>query len=1244
MKTLKTQQYIFLILSCLITLNVSAQRSNFDFVENKGQWDSRVKFMGDVGSGSFYLEKQGFTVLLHNPEDLEKVLHHGHSNIFKSNSVSALSKTGNPDQVQTPDNGGGGKPGNDNNAVVHSHAYRVKFEGAADNIDIVPSKPLDEFNNYLIGSNTSSWATQCKIYKIITYKNIYPGIDVRYYSDAGSLKYDIVVNPGANPNIIAMKYEGADKLSIKNKQLYISTSVGEVKELYPYSYQFDNVKGKTEVDCKYEIVNGNTVKFKVRNYAANVPLVIDPTLIFSTFTGSTVDNWGFTATPGPDGSLFAGGIVWGSGYPLSTGAIQQSFMGDKVDMGITRFNPRGTARMYSTYLGGSGNDFPLSMMSDAQGNLVITGRTYSTNFPGPNGGFAKLLGPGGGSDLIVVKLNPTGTGIIGSLRIGGKDADAVNVEDQRLGSVGPKSTLHFYGDDSRGEVILDAANNIYVTTQTQSNDFYTLNAFQALKGGGQDGAILKIDPNCSNVIFSSFLGGSEDDGVFVMALSPMNGNIYVAGTTAGATASGTATNSFPGNKAGTLQPTYNAAAGNPTDGFVTEIAANGSTIIRTTYLGTDRYDAVYGLKFDRVGYPYVMGITRSANWPVQNATYSIPNTRQFVAKLQPDLSAYVYSTVFGSPGAQAPNISPVAFLVDRCENVYISGWGGSLTANSQTDAFGQAGTQGMPVTPDAVKVNSDNKDFYFIVIKKNATQLLYGSFFGQSGGFTEHVDGGTSRYDQQGVIYQALCANCEGNSLPNSPVTVPYPVTPDAVARDNGAGDRGCNLGAVKIAFNFAGVGAGLRAYIDGVFDTSGCVPVNVMFRDTIRNAVSYEWDFGDGSPQATTTDPEIPHTYNAIGNYRVMMVAIDPTSCNVRDTAYTTIRVRNDEAYLSFTFGKSAGPCESLSYDFVNTSTHSPTAKNFTNQSFIWDFGDGTRVVSGLGNISHSYASPGTYKVQLILPDTNYCNAPDADTISLRVAPLVKAQIETPPTGCAPYNAVFNNTSLAGASFFWDFGDGTTSTAINPTHHYPVPGTFTIKLVAVDTNTCNKIDSTTITITVSGKPTAAFTYSPTTPQQNFPFTFTNTSSPDANRFTWIFGDGDTYSTISRADVEHQYNASGTFRACLAVVNSSGCPDTACAELQNIIVPKLDVPNAFAPLGPAPNNIVYVRGFGISRMKWRVYNRVGNLVFESNDKMIGWDGKYKGVVQPMDVYAFTLEVEFTDGTRATRKGDITLLR
>jgi gliding motility-associated-like protein len=1230
MTILKTQQYIFFLISSFVTLQVTAQQTNFDFTENKGQWEEQVKFMGNFGSGAFFLQKQGFTVLLHNPEDLSKRMGHSHgagiNNNINNNNSSEISKpgTGGPDGLSTH---------KDDSLIVHSHAYRVHFEGASDNTQIIPDKVQESFNNYFIGNDKSKWAADCKIYKAITYRNIYPGIDIHYYPDNGTLKYDIVVNPGANTDNIAMKYEGAEKLSIKNNQLYIKTSVGEVKELYPYSYQFSKEKGKTEVNCKYEIVNGNTVKFKVKNYSRDIPLIIDPSLIFSSFSGSTADNWGFTATPGPDGSLYGGGIVFANGYPITVGAYQTNFGGGTggnrgTDIGITRFNATGTSRIYSTYLGGSGNDYPCSLIADPQGNLIIMGRTYSPNFPVTT----PLLGTGGSSDLFVAKLNATGNILIGSMRIGGAEADAVNVEEQRGGTARKISTIRFYGDDIRGEVILDGSNNIYVATQTQSTDFPVKGGFQTSKAGGQDGVILKIDPSCNNIIFSSYLGGAKDDGVFVIDISPLTGNLYVAGTTSSV--------DFPGNKTGVIQ---GSNQGGETDGFVTEITNDGSTIIRTTYLGTGSYDAIYGIKFDKLGFPYVMGITEGA-WPVVKATYSNAGSKQFVAKLKTDLSAYVYSSVFGS-GSSLPNISPVAFLVDRCENVYVSGWGGSPFpgVNSTNDPFKQAGTNGMPVSPNAIKSTTDNKDFYFIVLKKNITGLLYATFFGQGGGFGEHVDGGTSRYDQGGAIYQAICANCGGNS--NGVPNPPYPTTPGVVAPVSGAANSGgCNLGVVKIAFNFAGVAAGVKAFINSVFDTSGCVPLTVQFKDTVRNATSYEWNFGDGSPTLFTTNFDISHTYNLIGNYRVMLVGIDSSTCNIRDTTYTTIRVRNNEAFLAFTSLK-LQPCESLSYQFTNTSTKSPTALPFTNQSFIWDFGDGSpRVVSGTASIAHSYIAAGTYKVKLILPDTNYCNSPDSIPVTLRVSPLVKAQFETPLLGCAPYDAVFNNTSLAGQDFLWDFGDGTTSTDINPTHTYLTPGSYSIKLVATDTTTCNKVDDTTVVIKVSIKPTADYTYSPLTPQQNFPYTFTNASSPDAIRFLWSFGDGEALSTRSRGNFDHQYNKTGTFNACLAAYNDVGCVDTVCKPLQNIVVPKLDLPNAFTPLANATNNVIYVRGFGIGKMKWRIYNRFGNLVFESDTQSRGWDGRYKGVVQPMEVYAYTLEVEFTDGTKATKKGDITLIR
>ena len=423
--------------------------------------------------------------------------------------------------------------------------------------------------------------------------------------------------------------------------------------------------------------------------------------------------------------------------------------------------------------------------------------------------------------------------------------------------------------------------------------------------------------------------------------------------------------------------------------------------------------------------------------------------------------------------------------------------------------------------------------------------------------------------------------------------------------------------------------------------DSSGCVPLTVDFNDTIKNAVSYEWNFGDGSTQITTTVPSSSHTFNAVGTYKVMLVAVDSSTCNIRDTSYVHIIVKDNKAVLNFTPVK-LNPCDSFKYRFDNLSTASIA---FNNTSFAWDFGDGSpRQVAGTASVFHNYTAPGTYNIKLILSDSAFCNSPDSFTLQLRVASLVTAQFATPPAGCAPYNAVFNNTSLAGQSFHWDFGDGATSADINPTHLYAGAGTYTVTLIANDPATCNVTDTTSSKITVQDNPTADFSFAPDPPVENTPIAFSNQSSPDAVRFVWNFGDGDTLLTNSRASVSHQYNATGSFNACLTAFNIAGCADTACKQVSAVVVPAVDVPNAFTPQSGDVNNKIFVKGFGISKMRFIIWNRWGQKVFETNDKNIGWEGKFNGALQPMDVYAYTLDVEFFDGKKVTKKGDITLIR
>jgi gliding motility-associated-like protein len=178
----------------------------------------------------------------------------------------------------------------------------------------------------------------------------------------------------------------------------------------------------------------------------------------------------------------------------------------------------------------------------------------------------------------------------------------------------------------------------------------------------------------------------------------------------------------------------------------------------------------------------------------------------------------------------------------------------------------------------------------------------------------------------------------------------------------------------------------------------------------------------------------------------------------------------------------------------------------------------------------------------------------------------------------------------------------------------------------------------------VADNPTAGFTFSPTTPIENTPTVFVNTSSPDAIRFLWKFGDGDSLLTTSRNNISHQYNATGQFNACLVAYNAAGCSDTVCQQVSTLVVPALDVPNAFTPLSGGINGSIGPRGYGIVKMKFTIYNRWGLKVYETSDRNATWDGKYKGEVQPMDVYVYTLEAEFFDGKKVTKTGDITLIR
>lgn len=1148
------------------------------FKENKNQWDERIRFLGEVPGGTIFLEPQGFTFRLFNTDDLKDI----HPR----------------------------KPGA---VTVHGHVYKVSFAGSNPSATVTAEGKSATYYNYFTGNNPSRWASGVHAYNVVNYKNIYPNTDLKVYGSDYSLKYDLILRPGADATNIRFHYSGADELFLRNGNLIVRTSVGDVVEVKPYTYQIINGK-KKEVGCEYRL-NGEMLSFYFpKGYNRNEAVVIDPKLIFSTYTGSTADNWGYTATYDDAGNLYMGGYVntlmYGGNYPVTTGAFQQTFGGGTsthgvlfpCDMGICKISSDGKNMIYATYLGGADNEVPHSLVVNGLGQLCVYGKTYSSDFPVTSGAYDNSYN--GGSDITVTVFNAAGTALVGSTYVGGSGEDGVNYDPTEftLGNL-----KYNYGDDARGEIICDKQNNLYISGCTSSSDFpVTAGCYQPNHGGVQDGCIFKMNPVCTALIYSTYIGGTNDDACYSIDLKPSDNSVYVCG--------GTMSTDFPVT-AGSLNAAY---LGGFSDGFLLHLNASGTSLLASTFLGTDKMDQTYNVKLDLNEDVYVVGLTEGS-YPVTAGVYSNPNSGQYISKLNPALNSIVFSTVFGN-GNGMPNISPTAFLVDTCQNLYVCGWGTSSSMFIHTTDM-----TGLPLTPDAYQKTTDGTDFYIIVLKQNAQSLLYGTYFGGNGAM-EHVDGGTSRFDKKGIIYEAVCASCNGLAKSYPITDGGTPTTPGVWSTTNKSPN--CNELGFKFELNLFDVKA--KALADPA--ATGCAPLNVTFKNNSENATNYYWNLGTGIPKDTSTLFEPTYSYTVPGDYRIMLVASNPASCKGPDTAYTTVTVLNTIVKASITTAID-DRCDSVKVNFTGGSTGTAT-------QFNWDFGDGT--VSKENNPSHTFYDAGTYTITLIIKDSLACNPLDTVTKEIIVSPQVEAEVtDSLYEGCAPLRVTFNNHVVNADSVRWNFGDGSVSVEEVPTHLFKNPGTYYVNLLGINFNTCNQRDTAISVVKVYPPPvTAKFTASSVEALSGTPIHFTNQTT-GADNFFWNFGDE---TTSKETNPVHSYEHSGTFTACLTVNSDLPCPDSACIVLKIEPPQAVDVPNAFSPNGDNRNDILYVRGQKVTKLLFKVFNRWGEKVFETTDMNIGWDGTYKGVPQEMDVYAWELFATLRDGTQVVRSGNVTLIR
>lgn len=1254
---------VFCTLSCIFMQEQAAYaQGRLQFKENKGQWNPEVLYRAQLPNGRIYLRKTGITYSLLSGEDMHALRESRHGKYESENDNHLPYDKGprhlsNARQMNSLQQGVPGRNSN-KSLILHGHAYQVNFLKASPEVQIIPDHESAARYNYLIGDR-SHWGQNVCAFGGITYKNLYPQTDMRIYSNTQGLKYDLILHPGSDLKNIRFEYKGAESLRIKDEHLYIKTTVGTNIEVAPYAYQIIHNR-RIEVNCKYRL-EGNILTFKTGSaYNPDYTLIIDPNFLFATYSGSNSDNWGYTATYDAAGNFYMGGIVFGTGYPASPGAFQEEFSGGAntngeggFDISLSKLSPDGRNLIYATYLGGNNNEQPHSLVVNGSGNLIISGRTKSSDFPGHR------VGPGGGWDMTLTELTTDGSDTVGSLIIGGSDADGVNIADKYtpVGGQMTYSLRRFYGDDARSEVNVDAQGNIIVVGSTQSeNDFPVTSAFQSTFGGGlQDGVVIKAAPDLSSITWASYLGGSENDAAYVLDFSQTTGNIYVAG--------GTESNNFPG-----VSGTFQTGNKGDADGFIAEISPGGN-LIRSTYLGTGERDQIYGIQSDKEGNIYVGGTTEGVwNFPGVVHLNNVEYGKQFFAKFNNNLNNLIYTANFGSANSLAtsqPNISPTAFLVDRCENVYMSGWGGTIDVGSAS--YVTQGTSNMPIVNSINIGTPDGHDFYFFVMKKDAQGILYADTYGQNGGFPDHVDGGTSRFDPNGIIYQAICANCGGGVI--------FPTGPPGVySRKNGSlingtgGRAACNEVGFKIAFNLDGVRGGV-APVDR--RPLHCFNEEVTFIDTLygRPASKWYWDIFKGDTnnhvfgQVATDTSVFSHTFTSVGTYLVRMIKYNDEGCIQYDTSYTQIRIGDNPAQLQLVAHK-LPPCDSFKYRFINLSTSNKIA-NIPDSSFVWDFGDGSGSVPQTNDsVIHYFPEPGSYTVRLTLIDTaNFCNTPQDTAVIISASDILEAGMQVPETVCVPGTYPLTNTTLGGTNYIWEITrpDNTVSTIergdLNGIdYNFDIAGIYDIKLLAEDT-VCMKTDSVSAQINAYPVPTAAFTVTHNQPKQNPPvnvvFYFNNTSRSNYDQvdstlsYLWLFGDGNT-STVKNP--QHTYAKTGTYEVMLIVTNSAGCSDTVSTKISEIIEPALDVPSAFTPGSNDINSHIAPKAFGVQEIDFRIYNRWGQLVYQSNDPQItylpnkGWDGTYKGRPQEMDAYAYVVHVVFGNGTEATKKGSITLIR